>query len=68
MSTKVEPTLAERIAKHTATPAEAKRLCKLLEGKGFMDLTLEQLLTIPGMGRKGALVVIQVACDIKGKK
>ena len=68
MSTKVEPTLEERIAKYAATPADAKRLCKLLRGKGFMDLSLEQLLMIPGLGRKGALVIMQVACDIKGKK
>lgn len=68
MAEKKQLTLEERFEKNAASKAEAKRLCKLMENYAILDITLDQLLSIPGMGRKGALVVMQVACDIKGKK
>lgn len=49
-----------------------KKVYKLLVencGTDFlMGVTLDKLLSIPGLGRKGALLAVEVAADLAGKK
>lgn len=44
-----------------------KKVFKLLP-ENFMAMTLEDLLKVPGLGRKGAMLAMEVACDLAGKK
>lgn len=68
MAEKKELTLEERYLKYASSKSEAKRVMKLMEGHALLDMTLNELLQIPGFGRKAALLVMQVACDLNGKK
>jgi len=65
---KKELTLLERFEKYAATKSEAKRIYNLVDGQPFMEMTIMDLLAVKGMGRKGALLVMEVACDLAGKK
>ena len=40
----------------------------LVKDYSLLDLTFDELLRIPGIGRKAALLIMQVACDLYGKK
>ena len=68
MAEKKELTLEERYLKYASSKFEAKRVMKLMEGHSLLDTTLDELLHIPGVGRKAALLIMQVACDLSGKK
>jgi len=68
MTEKKEMTLEERYLKYASSKSEAKRVMKLMEGHSLLGTTLDELLHIPGMGRKTALLIMQVACDLYGKK
>ncbi len=68
MAEKKELTLEERYLKYASSKSEAKRVMKLMEGHSLLDTTLDELLRIPGIGRKAALLIMQVACDLHGKK
>ena len=61
-------TLLERFEKHASSKAEAKRAYNLVKDVPFMEMTLVQLLYLKGMGRKTALLVMEVACDLSDKK
>ena len=65
---KKEINLLELFEKHAATKTEAKRVYGLVEKYDLMALDMNNLLAIKGMGRKAALLVMEVACDLKGKK
>lgn len=64
---KKEITLTERFEKHAATKQEAARVRMLVSDYDILHMTFDELLSIKGMGRKGALLVMEVACDLKGK-
>lgn len=60
--------IMERIEKHTASKAEAKRLYNLVEGIDFVHMTMTELMGIKGLGRKSVHVLLDVVLDINGKK
>ena len=62
------PTLLELFEKHAASANEAKRVYRLVEGHDLLSMSLEELLSLKGVGRKAALLIIEVVCDLKGKK
>lgn len=64
---KKEVTLADLFEKHAATKQEAARVRMLVSDYDILHMTFDELLSIKGMGRKGALLVMHVACDLKGK-
>ena len=68
MATKTQLTFVERLEKHGATKSVAAKIDSVLDGVDIMKITLADLLKIPGMGRKNALLVMEVACDLAGKK
>lgn len=71
MATKKEITLEERFMMNATTPTAGKTVYnKLVKAnvKDFTKLSLEQILAIPGMGRQAARLVMEVACDLAGKK
>lgn len=61
-------TMLDRFKQHTKTPIFAVKVHNLVEGKDICAMTFEELLSIHGMGRKGALLCMEVACDLMGKK
>lgn len=65
---KKELTLLERFELHAATKSEAKRVYGLIENYAIMGMNFSDLMAIKGMGRKGALLVMEVVCDLAGKK
>lgn len=65
---KKEINLLELFEKHATSKNEAKRVYGLIEKYDMMALDMNNLLAIKGMGRKAALLVMEVACDLKGKK
>lgn len=54
--------------KHAKSKAEATRVFSLLPDKYILDLSMGELLEIKGIGRKAALLVMEVAADLAGKK
>ena len=68
MATASELTLVERFEKHAASKSEATRVYSRVKDYAIMDLTLNELLSIPGIGRKAAILVLEVAADLKNKK
>lgn len=71
MATKKEITLEERFMQNAVTPTVGKTVYnKLVKAKvdNFMHMSLEQLLAIPGIGRSAAILIMDVACDLAGKK
>lgn len=64
---KKEINVLDLFVKHAASETEAKRVYKLV-GDDFMKLSFDKLLKIKGMGRKGLLLVAEVAADLAGKK
>lgn len=67
MAEKKEITLTDLFEKHAVTKQEAARVRMLVYDYDILRMTFDELLSIKGMGRKGALLVAQVACDLKGK-
>ena len=65
---KKELTLLERFELHASTKSEAKRVYGLIEDYAIMGMNFSDLMAIKGMGRKGALLVMEVVCDLAGKK
>lgn len=63
-----ETTLLELFKKHASTPQEAQRVYALVKGTELDVWEIGELLGLKGMGRKGALLVMEVACDLWGKK
>lgn len=72
MATKKEISIEERFVNRAVTPSFGKtvfgKLVKAEEDGTFMYCTLDQLLAIPGIGRQAALLIMDVACDLAGKK
>lgn len=68
MTNKKELTLLERFEQHAATPSVAKRVYNLVQNVDILNASAAELLAIPGMGRAAALMVMEVACDLAGKK
>ena len=58
----------EMLEKHTDSKPFAKKVFKMVEFMSIESTSLADLLKIPGMGRKGALLVMEAACDLAGKK
>ncbi len=48
------------------------KVYNLLEKAGgtnfLMGMTLDEILAVPGVGRRGALIALEVAADLAGKK
>ena len=67
---KKEYTLLERFEQRAVSKSEARRVYGLIFSGNYsiMDLTLGDLMAIKGMGRKGALLVMEVVCDLAVKK
>ena len=65
---KKELTLLERFEKHAPTKSVAKRVYNLVKDQDVMYMTIEQLLTLKGMGRQALLLVVEVASDLMNKK
>ena len=63
-----EGTLLELFKKHAASESEAKRVFNLVKNTELVNWRIEDLLSLKGMGRQGALLCMQVACDLVGKK
>ena len=63
-----ENTLLELFEKHAASKTEAKRVYNLVKNTELVNWRLEDLLSLKGMGRQGALLCMQVACDLMWKK
>ena len=61
-------TILELFEIHAASKSEAKRVYHLVEGYDLLALDLNTLFAIKGMGRKAALLCVEVAADLKGKK
>ena len=58
----------EMLEKHTDSKSFAKKVYGLVEFVSLESTSMADLLRIPGMGRKGALLVMEAACDAMGKK
>lgn len=71
---KKELNIQELIEKYAATPSVAKTIWNKLEKfgatdkKALMDLTVNELVCGFGFGRSSLEVMIQVLCDLAGKK
>ena len=71
---KKELNIQELIEKYSATPSVAKTIWNKLEKfgvtdkKALMDLTVNELVCGFGFGRASLEVMIQVLCDLAGKK
>ena len=63
-----ENTMLELFEKHAASKTEAKRVFNLVKNTELVNWRIEDLLSLKGMGRKGALLCMEVACDLVGKK
>lgn len=63
-----ENTMLELFEKHAANKTEAKRVYNLVKNTELVNWRIEDLLSLKGMGRKGALLCMEVACDLQGKK
>lgn len=71
MTTKKEITLEECFMNKAVTPTFGKTVYNKLQKAGvkyLTTLTLDQVLAIPGIGRQAALLIMDVACDLAGKK
>jgi len=69
----------DRFLKHAVDKSQATRVYRCLVAEtlphkdeldtdDILHLTLFNLLNTPGIGRKGALLVIEVAADLNGEK
>lgn len=61
----------ELFLEHAKSKAEATRVFSLLPDKyikHILDLSMRELLSIKGIGRKAALLVMEVAADLAGKR
>ena len=67
-NTWTEISLFELFLKHAATKSEARRVFNLVKNTELVNWRIEDLLSLKGMGRQGALLCMQVACDLVGKK
>lgn len=63
-----ENTMLELFKKHAVSESEAKRVYNLVKNTELVNWRIEDLLSLKGMGRKGALLCMEVACDLQGKK
>lgn len=63
-----EGTMLELFKKHAASESEAKRVFNLVKNTELVNWRIEDLLSLKGMGRKSALLCMEVACDLQGKK
>lgn len=61
-------TLYQLFLKHAKTKSEACRVYNLVKNTELVNWRIEDLLSLKGMGRKGALLCMEVACDLQGKK
>lgn len=68
MKNRNEETLLALFEKYASTPQEAKRVYNLVKNTELDVWEIGELLALKGMGRKGALLVMEVACDLWGKK
>ena len=72
MATKIQPNVEELFSEKAPRGNYGKKVYNLLKkelgDKSFTKLTVEELLNVKGLGRKGALLAIEVAADLAGKK
>ena len=61
-------TLYQLFLKHAKTKSEARRVYNLVKNTELTIWELGDLLSLKGMGRQGALLSMEVACDLVGKK
>ena len=58
-------TLEERFQKHARTKGEASRVYSRIKDYNFMNMTLNDLLSIPNVGRKAMMLIVEVAVELK---
>ena len=63
-----EDSMFAMFLKHAKTPSEARRVYNLVKNTDLRVWEIGDLLSLKGMGRKGALLVMEVACDLEGMK
>ena len=61
-------TLYQLFLKHAPTKSEARRVYNLVKNTELTIWEIGDLLSLKGMGRQGALLCMEVACDLVGKK
>ena len=61
-------TLLELLEKHATTKAEAKRVFNIVKHTELDFWEIGELLAMDGIGRKSALLIMEVACDLHGMK
>ena len=61
-------TVLELFEAHAASKSEAKRVYNLVSKYDLLSLNLDTLLSIKGLGRRAALLCVEVAADLKKKK
>ena len=61
-------TLLELFLKHAKTPTEAKRVFNIIKHTELDFWEIGELLSMDGIGRKSALLIMEVACDLHGMK
>ena len=74
MAVNKKPTVEELVAKYSATPTSAKvlynKLVKynLTEKRALLDLTVDEIVYNFGFGRASVITLMNVICDLAGKK
>ena len=61
-------TLLELFEKHAANKTEAKRVFNIVKHTELDVWEIGELLAMDGIGRKSALLIMEVACDLHGLK
>lgn len=63
-----ENTMFDLFLKHASSKSEARRVYNLVKHTELTIWEIGELLSLKGMGRKGALLCMEVACDLQGMK
>ena len=63
-----ENTMLELFEKHASSRAEARRVYDLVKHTELDVWEIGELMSLKGVGRKSALLIMEVACDLWGKK
>jgi len=58
-------TLEERFQKHARSKGEASRVYSRIKDCDFMNMTLNDLLSIPNIGKKAMMLIVEVAAELK---
>ena len=74
MAANKKPSIKELVEKYSATPTSAKVLYNKMVKSGIdnqrslLDLTVDEIVYNFGFGRASALTIMNVVCDLAGKK